>query len=259
MKHHDPIGLHATARFRASIAAGLFIALPVQAGSFPADIPSLGYSPQNMDRSVDPRQDFYRYAAGNWLRQTEIAASDPDVGGFTLLAHNLDKQLLTLIKEAAAASDAPRGSPRQQVGDYYRAATDNARRDALGLQPLEADLKRIAAAGGTPGDYAALAGRLQDGYGASPLINAFAMPDAKDSSTSVLVLTPGSQLLEQDEYAKPEHQKLRDTYRKYIAAMLNGIGQPVDSAKANAARIVALEAKIAGATMPPPTTAPSAG
>ncbi len=236
---------------RTLLGVGLCAALTAHADSTLTDIPALGYSPWNMDRSVDPRQDFYRYAAGNWIKRTEIAPSDPDVGGFTLLAHHLDTQLLTLIKSAAAASDAPKGTPRQQVGDYYKAAMDHARRDALGLKPLAADLASIAAAGGTPADYARLAGRLQDGYGASPLINAYAMPDLKDSSTYVLVLTPGAQLLEQDEYAKPEHQKLRDTYRKYIAAMLKGAGDAADAASKNSATILALEAKSASAMMTP--------
>lgn len=233
------------------IVVGWLSASPAQAESSLIDAPSLGYSPQNMDRTVDPRQDFYRYAAGNWLKKTEIAPSDPDVGGFTLLAHNLDKQLLKLIKDAAASTDAPKGTARQQVGDFYKAAMDNARRDALGLKPLEGDMQRIAAAGSTPTDYGRLAGRLQDTVGGSPLIMAGAMPDAKDSSTGVLMLAPGAQLLEQDEYARPEHQKLRDLYRMYIVAMLNGIGEPIDTAKLQAASILAMEAQAAGAMMTP--------
>ncbi|MCU0940639.1 MAG: M13 family metallopeptidase, partial [Burkholderiaceae bacterium] len=220
-------------------------------GTSPADVPALGYSPQNMDRSVDPRQDFYRYAAGKWLERTEIAPSDPDVGGFTLLAHQLDTQLLALVKEAAATSGAPKGSPRQQVGDFYRAAMDVARRNTVGLQPLQADLQRIAAATGTPTDYGTLAGRVQDSVGGSPLINAFAMPDAKDSSTYVLVLAPGAQMLEQDEYAKPEYQKLREFYRMYVVALLHGAGDSVDAAGIHAARIVALESRMAAAMMSP--------
>jgi len=220
-------------------------------GTVPADVPSLGYSPANIDRSVDPRQDFYRYAAGNWLKKTEIAPSDADVGGFTLLAEQLDRQLLTLIQQAAATSGAPKGSPRQQVGDYYKAAMDSSRRAAVGLQPLAADLQRVAAATGTPADYGALAGRVQDGYGGSPLINAVAMPDAKDSSTYVLVLAPGAQMLEQDEYAKPEYQKLREIYRLYAVAMLNGAGDTVDAANIHAAKILALESRMAAAMMTP--------
>jgi putative endopeptidase len=159
----------------AALAAGFSLSPLTHAGTYPDDVPALGYSPANRDTRVDPRQDFYRYTAGDWLKKTEIAPSDPDVGGFTLLGHNLDKQLLTLIKEAAATTDAPKGSPRQQVGDFYRAAMDNARRDTLGLQrleaegitELEADMQRIAAAGGTPADYGRLAGRLQDAVGGS--------------------------------------------------------------------------------------------
>ena len=251
MNRPNPIGQAGAVLSALIVSTGILATAPAQAGAFLTDVPALGYSPQNMDRTVDPRQDFYRYAAGNWLKKTEIAASDPDVGGFTLLAHNLDKQLLTLIKEAAATSVAAKGSPRQQVGDFYKAAMDDARRYALGLKPLEADMQRIAAAGGTPADYGRLAGRLQDAVGGSPLIMVGAMPDAKDSSTGVLILAPGAQLLEQDEYARPEHQKLRDLYRQYIVAMLHGIGEPIDAAKVQAAKLLAMEAQTAGAMLTP--------
>lgn len=221
------------------------------AGTSSADVPALGYAPQNMDRAVDPRQDFYRYAAGTWLKKIEIAPSDADAGGFTLLAHQLDQQLLGLIQAAAGASDAPRGSARQQVGDFYKAAMDDARRDAQGLKPLQPDLQRIAAAGATPAERGSLAGRVQDAYGSSPLLNAVAMPDAKNSSTALLVLVPGGQFLEQDEYTKPASQALREFYRQYVVAMLNGTGESVDAANAQAARILAMEARLAAAMMTP--------
>lgn len=251
MTRTNRIRQHATALTVILIVTGLLVATPTQAGTDLTDTPPLGYSPQNMDRTVNPRQDFYHYAAGNWLKKTEIAPSDPDVGSFKLLAHNLDQQLLTLIKAAATVTDAPKGSPRQQVGDYYKAAMNNAQRDALGLKPLEADMQRIAAAGGTPADYGRLAARLQLAVGGSPLIMVGAMPDAKDSSTGVMVLAPGAQLLEQDEYAQPEHQKLRNLYRMYIVAMLHGIGEPIDAAKAQAAKIVTMEKQAAAGMMTP--------
>jgi putative endopeptidase len=100
-----------------------------------------------------------------------------------------------MIKEAAASANAPKGSARQQVGDFYKAAMDNERRQTLGLKPLEPDLKRIAVAGSSPVDYGRLATQLQDTVGGSPLIMVGAMPDAKDSSTGVMMLGPGAQLL----------------------------------------------------------------
>ena len=76
--------------------------------------PALGYSPANIDKGVSPRQDFYRYAAGQWLDRAEIPASEPEISGFTELSIKLDEQLLKLIKASAAATAAP-GSPRQQI------------------------------------------------------------------------------------------------------------------------------------------------
>ncbi|MCK7534409.1 MAG: hypothetical protein MZV63_27025 [Marinilabiliales bacterium] len=35
------------------------------------------------------------------------------------------RQLLALIQQAAATTGAPKGSPRQQVGDFYKAAMDS--------------------------------------------------------------------------------------------------------------------------------------
>jgi putative endopeptidase len=209
----------------------------------------VGFSTAKIDRSVDPRQDFYRYAAGRWLDQAEIPASDADLGGFSILGHRLDARLLALIQQAATDDDAAKGTPRQQVRDYYRAAMDDARRDALGLEPLKADLATLAGAKATPADLGRLAGLLVDGYSASPLVNAVAMPDAKDSSVYRLVLLPGSQLLEQDEYALPEHQGLRDRYRAYVAAMLKAVGDTPEAAAAHADRILAIESRNAAAMM----------
>jgi predicted metalloendopeptidase len=69
-----------------ALAAGLAFGSLAHAGSFPDDVPALGYSPANMDKNVSPRQDFYHYAAGNWLKQAKIAGSDVAVGGFTCWA-----------------------------------------------------------------------------------------------------------------------------------------------------------------------------
>ena len=209
----------------------------------------VGFSTAKIDRSVDPRQDFYRFAAGKWLDQAEIPASDADLGGFSMLGHRLDARLLALIQQAAAGGEAAKGTARQQVGDYFRAAMDDARRDALGLEPLKADLAALAEAKATPADLGRLAGLLVDGYSSSPLVNAIAMPDAKDSSTYRLVLLPGSQLLEQDEYAAPEHQGLRDRYRAYIGAMFRAVGDTPEAAAAHADRILAIESRNAAAMM----------
>ena len=218
------------------------------AGSFPTDVPALGYSAANMDRQVDPRQDFYRYAAGNWLKKTEIPATDPDVGGFSLLAHNLNDQLLKIIRGAADAPADKRDRIQQQVGDFYRAAMDTQRLDALGLKPLEADLKAIDQFDGAAA-LGKLAAQLQFGFGATPLINAVVGADPKQSTMNVFKLYPGIRALNQDEYGKPAGQPVRDLYLAYIAKMFQTQGDTPEQARANAATVLAIETELAAAEL----------
>ena len=219
-----------------------------QAGSFLTDVAALGYSASNMDRSVDPRQDFHRYAAGNWLKKTEIPATDPDVGGFSLLAHNLNDQLLKIIRGAADAPADKRDRLQQQVGDFYRAAMHTPRLDALGLKPLEADLKAIDQLGDAAA-FGKLAAQLQFGFGATPLINAAIGADPKQSTMNVLKLYPGIRALNQDEYAKPEGQPIRDLYLGYIARMFQTLDDTPEQASANARKVLAIETELAAAEL----------
>lgn len=229
---------------------GLLPGPTARAGSFPTDVPALGYSPQNMDRTVDPRRDFLRYAAGNWLRKTEIPASDPDIGGFSQLAHNLNDQLLKLIREAADMPPDKRDPLQQQVGDFYRAAMDTQRLDALGLKPLADDVKAIDQAD-SPQAFGKLAAQLQLGYSVSPLINAATGADQKQSTMNVLYLATGMRALNQDEYAKPDGQRIRELYADFIARMFRTLGDTPEQARANARTVIAIETELSAAELTP--------
>jgi hypothetical protein len=213
--------------------------------------PVLGYSPENMDKRVSPRQDFYRYAVGNWLDRTGIPASEPDIGAFSQLEINLDQQLVKLIKDAAAAN-APPGSPRQQIGDYWRAAMDLKRLDELGIKPLQGDLDRIAALT-LPGSTALgeLSGRLQIGYGFSPLVIVGVDTDAKNSSAYLLTISAGQQWLDRDEYAKPDRQRVRDLYLAYISSMMRSAGLSAQDAESAARTVLSIETEISAAQLTP--------
>ena len=226
--------------------------LVVQPGRAVAEGPALGYSPAHMDKRVSPRTDFYRYATGRWLERAEIPASEPDVSGFTSLASNLDQQLLKLIKEASASQHTP-GSPRQQIGDYWLAAMDSKRLDEVGIKPRQADLDRVAALSlpGASEALGSLSGRLQLGYGASPLVNVAVTTDAKNSSANLLMVIAGQQSLSLEDYAQPENQGVRDLYLTYIAKMLQSTGQSAQEAEAAARTVLSIETEISATQLKP--------
>ena len=210
---------------------------------------TIGFSTSHMDRSVDPRQDFYRYANGNWLRRLTIPEAESDIGGFSLLGAHLDAQLQQLAVQASGAQ-AAKGSPSQQVGDFYRAALDMRQRDAAGLQPLQPELDAAARADG-PADLARLSLRLQASAGASPLLNLGSLPDMKDSRHTLLLLQMGTLQLSQDQYSDPAAQKIRDLYVAYIGRVHQQLGDAPEVAAAKARSILAMETELAATRLSP--------
>jgi putative endopeptidase len=251
MLHRSPL-LTRLAISAVAAAASLAASTVPALAQAPASAVPLGFSPANMDPKANPRQNFYRYAVGGWLDRTAIPASESDVGGFSGLRANLDVQLIQLIK-AAAATQAEPGSPRQQIGDYWRAAMDLKRLDDLGLKPLQADLERVNALSlpGTAAPLGELSARLQLAYGVSPLVNAFVSTDLKDSQSNLLLLVAGQQSLTPDEYAKPEGQRVRDLYLTYISRMLQTTGLAPAEADAGARAVLAMETEISASQLTP--------
>lgn len=209
----------------------------------------IGFSVRHMDRSVDPRQDFYAYANGSWLKRLKIPEAESDIGGFSMLGANLDAQLQRLAVQASQGQ-APKGSPSQQVGDFYRAALDMRQRDAAGLQPLQPELDAAAGATG-PADLARLSLRLQARAGSSPLLNLGSLTDMKDSSRTLLFVQMGSLPLTQDQYGSPASQKIRDLYLGHVTRMHQQLGDAPDVAAAKARTILAIETELAAPRLSP--------
>ena len=90
-----------------------------------------------MDRSVKPGDNFFEYANGTWIKQTEIPADRSTYGGSAILIELTDRRVADLIQEAAKAN-APAGSDLRKVGDYYTSFMDTAAIDAAGLKPAAA-------------------------------------------------------------------------------------------------------------------------
>src|SRR5579863_5086505 len=98
----------------------------------------------NMDRSVKPGDDFYRYANGDWIKRTELPADRAGIDVFSKLADLSDKRTADLIAEIAKSSP-PASSSTRKVADLYNSYMDEAAIEAKGLAPLRPHLDAIAA------------------------------------------------------------------------------------------------------------------
>src|SRR5271170_3346316 len=100
------------------------------------------FSISYMDRSVDPAVNFYSFADGQWRKDNPVPADKARWAAFTQLAERNWFSIHEILDDAAGANAAPR-SPRGQVGEFYTSAMNTNRIEQLGLNPVQADLKRI--------------------------------------------------------------------------------------------------------------------
>src|SRR5262245_50579735 len=101
--------------------------------------------PANMDPSVKPGDDFYRYANGKWIEKNPVPASEARWGAFSELQERNSQILYDICEESAKRTDAAKGTPEQMVGDFYASFMDSNKADQLGAKPLDKIMAEIAA------------------------------------------------------------------------------------------------------------------
>ncbi len=102
----------------------------------------LGVDLGNMDSSIRPQDNFYRYINGRWLEETEIPSDRARWGSFDELREQAEADVLAIIREAVE-QEAEEGTQSQKIGDMFRAFMDTLRIEELGIQPMTLDLMTI--------------------------------------------------------------------------------------------------------------------
>lgn len=131
------------ALFRSAALVTIFaLAVSLGTAAAPVDQDASALDP-DIDRSVRPGDDFYRYANGKWVRTATTAGQ---LGSDTraILVKKTNQRVRDLIQGANALQPV-RGSVTQKVGDYYASFIDEDGIEAKGLTPLADELAVISA------------------------------------------------------------------------------------------------------------------
>ena len=97
-----------------------------------------------MDLSVKPGDNFFLYTNGTWMKDTPIPPDRGSIGAGAQVADLTDTRVVELIQSAAKAN-APAGSPKRMIGDYYASFMDTTAIEAAGIKPLQPAFATIAA------------------------------------------------------------------------------------------------------------------
>src|SRR5438105_1359438 len=205
-----------------------------------------------MDTKAAACADFYQYANGGWLAANPIPPQYPAWGVANVL-NEKNRDVLHDILEAAAKNVGSHKSPNEQkVGDYYATCMDEARIEADGLKPIQAELDRIARINNQ--------GTLQDeiGHLHSMSLNAGfgsgSNQDLRKSSEVIAAISQGGLgLPNRDYYTKTDDRSksIRDEYVKHIAKMFELMGDDAAKSASEAQTVMTLETKFAEASKDP--------
>ncbi|MBY0574054.1 MAG: M13 family metallopeptidase, partial [Undibacterium sp.] len=104
---------------------------------------SFGIDLSGMDKSQTPGDNFFAYANGNWVNNTEVPADRSSYDSFTLLTEKALARTRAIAEESAANKSA--SGDTKKIGDYYTAFMDEAGIEAKGLASIQPELDGIRA------------------------------------------------------------------------------------------------------------------
>jgi putative endopeptidase len=213
----------------------------------------LALSVRNMDPSVSPRTDFYRYASGAWQDRVQRPERLAMFGMLDMMGERQKAQMKGLLPQiGAAAAAAPKGSPEQQVGAMYNAFLDTAVRDAAGMAPLQPQLDAIAAIGSTEDLIRYIATSRVTTSAPPGLLELRPDVGLTDSSRWVITVNAGAFGLPFDDIlAEPPEGPRRAAYLTYLTEVLKVAGFAPDEAARMAGLAVGIEAALAKGKLSP--------
>jgi len=203
-----------------------------------------GFSVGNMDKSVNPCENFYQYACGNWIKSNPIPAEYSRWGRFNELQERNQRILKDILETSSAKTT--RSPIEQKIGDYYQSCMDEAGIEKAGIAPLQPYLKMIADAK-NKGDLGELVGKLhREGVGG--LFGVGAGADYNNSKMTIVHAAEGGLTLPDRDYYLSEDAKsvaIRAKYVAHLTAMFKLMGYGTEKSAASANAVMTLETALA--------------
>ncbi|WP_121666901.1 M13 family metallopeptidase [Mesonia aquimarina] len=205
-----------------------------------------GIDIEYMDTTVSPKNDFYNYVNGNWMKETEIPEERTSWGGFQVLRKSTDEDVLEIIAKAKESGKYGANTDQAKAIFLYESQLDTMARNEAGIQPLLPALERISSINSVTDLQKVVA--KNSAIIADPFFGLAAFSNPSNSDINSAYITPGGLgLPDRDYYTKKdsESKKIRTQYVDHITRMLQFLGDSKEEARQQAETILALETRLA--------------
>jgi putative endopeptidase len=219
------------------------------ASSAPQHFDPEHYLDQFVDPSVSPREDFFHYAVGRWLKANPIPPAERSWGIAHVVQEETYQRLLRISQDAAANTSSPRGSNAQKIGDFWYSGMDSVSNAKQGFAPLADEFARIEAVKDLAGLLAAVS-HLQY-LGVNAMCGPGIFQDEMNSERYRVHLWQGGLGLPNRDYyfdTDDRSKMLRTEYVVHVTRMFQLLGDDSAKARARAGTVMAIEGELAGAS-----------
>ncbi|MGN6395045.1 MAG: M13 family metallopeptidase [Mucilaginibacter sp.] len=198
---------------------------------------------KNLDTTVKPGDDFFKYANGGWLKKNPIPPAYARWGIGNVVNEELRDRLKKINEDALKDKSAAKGSNTQKIGDFYFSGLDTVDIEKQGIDPLKGEIAKINAVTDIKSlvdEFAHLAT-----IGVETPIAAGVGQDAKNSSKNMLQLYQGGIGLPNRDYyfnTDAHSAEIRNDYQqKHLPILYKLSGLTSDAALAATKQTYALE------------------
>ena len=204
-----------------------------------------GIDMSNLDTSVRPVDDFYKYACGGWMKNNPLPAAYSRFGSFDQLALDNNKRINSILTDLLKNTYQV-GTTEQKLSEFYKLAMDSVRRNSEGVKPVMPLINEFEGAK-TVADLRALQLKYATfGYGL-PMGIGFGA-DEKNAKMNILNIYQGGLVLGQKEYyldTDSATTAIREAYKKHIVRMFKLFGFSEADAQKKMTDILKVETALA--------------
>jgi putative endopeptidase len=203
----------------------------------------------HIDSTIKAGNDFFLFANGKWFNHNPIPASEQSNGIWQLIQDTINAQIRNVCESSMIMKDAPKGSNKQKIGDFFYTGMDSSSLNKNGISALKSEFDMIDKIKDING-IIEVASYLHTVAG-SPLFRFGVGQDDKISSKIAVNISQGGLSLPDRNFYIDTDPRAVSTRQKFVTHLENTfmfMGYEPEKAKTAAKGLMKLETEMARAS-----------